>query len=184
MKATVIALALAAALISVGCGEGRAIFNVDVYSFIQGTGNDTVPYLVPAGISDTASNTPQEISLPPGFGSSAVDSVRFVGNVNLVNVTGAGTIGFRLYIDTTSGGTLNASALAINIPPTSVGPGADTVAVPISQDLTTTLKDVFSSSSIWIRIEAIGANPGATALTGNMVLTALQVRIVLQDKIF
>lgn len=166
------------------CGEGRAIFNVDVYSFIQGTGNDTVPYLVPPGISDTASNAPQEINLPPGFGSSVVDSVRFVGNVNLVNATGAGTIGFRLYIDTTSAGTSNPSALAINIPATGVGPGATTVAVPISQDLTTTLKDVFSSSSIWIRIEAIGSNPGATVLSGNMVLTALQVRIVLQDKIF
>lgn len=180
MKALLAALLLAVT----ACGEGRAIFNVDVYSFIQGTGNDTIPYLVPAGFSDTASNTPQEISLPPGFGSSLVDSVRFVGNVNLVNATGAGTIGFRFYIDTTSAGTMNASALAINIPSTNVGPGANTVAVPISQDLTTTLKDVFSSSSLWIRIEAIGANPGATDLTGNMVLTALQVRIVLQDKIF
>jgi len=69
MKATVIALALAAALISVGCGEGRAIFNVDVYSFIQGTGNDTVPYLVPAGISDTASNTPRRSACRRGSGA-------------------------------------------------------------------------------------------------------------------
>jgi len=61
----------AVALLAVvaACGQGKAIFNVDAYSFLQGTGKDTIPYNIPPGLSGTAS-TVQKISLPPGFGSS------------------------------------------------------------------------------------------------------------------
>src|SRR5947209_11925473 len=71
MNAKCFGVALLAAL-TVGCGEGRAIFNVDVHSFLFGTGRDTVPYLVPASTTlDTSSG--QHINLP-GAGSSIVDT--------------------------------------------------------------------------------------------------------------
>ena len=60
------------AILAVGCGEGRAIFNVDVYSFVKGTGQDTIPYFIPPG-GASASNTPKRVNLP-GAGSSIVDS--------------------------------------------------------------------------------------------------------------
>ena len=42
------ALATAALLVLVaGCGQGKAIFNVDVYSFMAGSGRDTIPYAIP-----------------------------------------------------------------------------------------------------------------------------------------
>jgi hypothetical protein len=182
MKATVTALALAAALISVGCGEGRAIFNVDVYSFIQGTGQDTIPYVIPPASSGTVSNTPQQINLPPGLGNSIVDSVHVTGAANLINTAGTGTIGLRLYIDSTSAGTLNPSALAIDIPPTGVS-GTTTTPLVITGDLSAALKTLFTASSLWVRLEVTGNNPGATPVTGNMVLTSLMARIVMQDKI-
>ena len=184
MKATASVLIVAAALLSAAaCGEGRAIFNVDVYSFIQGSGNDTIPYFIPPGTSDTLSNTAQEIKLPPGFGSSIVDSVRITGTANLINSAGAGRIGFRLYIDSTSAGTLNASALAVDIPPDTVF-GTNVTPIVITGDLSGALKTLFNASSLWVRLELIGNNTGAVAATGDMALTALQVRVVIQDKIF
>ena len=117
MKATASALVLGAALLSVGCGEGRAIFNVDVYSFLAGTGKDTVPYVFAPGVPDTLSSPAQKISLPPGFGSSVVDSVRITsGAANLINAGGTGTIGFQLYVAADSASTFSTAALAMNCP--------------------------------------------------------------------
>jgi hypothetical protein len=183
MKATVSALVAVAALLSTACGAGRAIFNVDVYSFLAGTGKDTVPYVIPPATSASASTT-QKINLPPGFGSSIVDSVRITsGGANLINTGGTGTIGLELYVAADSLGTLNASALALSIPPTPVtGPG--TFPVVIRGDLSPGLNSLFTKATIWLRIRAIGTNAGVTPVTGRMVLTGLQLRVVLQDKIF
>ncbi|MGH7606477.1 MAG: hypothetical protein ACREME_03975 [Gemmatimonadales bacterium] len=166
------------------CGEGRAIFNVDVYSFMAGTGNDTVPYIIPVGITDTVQSPPQKVSLPPGFGNSLVDSVRITnGGANLINTGGTGQIGFQLYIAADSLGALSASALAIDIPPTAVN-GVETVPVVITGDLSPALNSLFTESEIWLSIGAVGSNPGAVPVTGDMALTALQIRVVMQEQIF
>lgn len=178
--------ALLAGLVVVmaACGEGRAIFNVDVYSFIAGTGNDTVPYFIPVGITDTLQSPAQKISLPPGFGSSVVDSVRITsGGADLINTAGTGSIGFQLYVAATAAGVTSPSALAINIPPTGVN-GAQTVAVTITGDLSPALNDLFTRDSLFISIGAVGTNSGAVAVTGDLALTALQIRVVVLDKVF
>lgn len=176
MKACfVVLLALVAA-----CGEGRAIFNIDAFSFM-GAG-DTIPYAIPPASSGTASIT-RKITLPPGFGSSVVDSVRITnGGANLINSAGSGTIGFAFHFAADSAGTLAAPA-ALSIPATAVT-GAQTVAVAITGDLSPTVNSLFSSDHIWMRMAVTGNNPGATPVTGKGVLTALQIRVVLQDKIF
>jgi len=74
------ALAARAALLAlvVACGQGRAIFNVDVLSFMQPSGRDTIRYnLPPSPITLTADSfiPVQKISLPSGLGNSSVDSV-------------------------------------------------------------------------------------------------------------
>lgn len=183
MKATASALVVVAALLSAACGEGRAIFNVDVYSFLAGTGTDTVPYLIPLGITDTLQSPPQRVGLPPGFGSSVVDSVRITnGGANLINTAGTGTIGFQLYIAADSLGALSPSALAISIPATAVN-GSQTVPVVITGDLSPALQALFTEPEIWISIGVVGSNSGAVDVTGDMALTALQIRVVVQDKI-
>src|SRR6266436_9371588 len=131
--------ALAAALLVfvAACGQGKAIFNVDVYSFMAGSGKDTIPYVIPPSASASAS-TFQRILLPPGFGGSIVDSVRITtGNANLINSAGTGTIGLQFRFAADSAGTIAAPA-ALNIPATSVT-GAQTVPVAISGDLSSTI---------------------------------------------
>jgi hypothetical protein len=164
------------------CGEGKAIFNVDVYSFMAGTGKDTIPYVIPPSASASAS-TFQRVLLPPGFGSSIVDSVKITsGNANLINSGGTGTIGLVLRFAADSAGTISAPP-ALSIPATSVT-GAQTVPVAISGDLSPTINALFTRDTLWMRITATGTNPGVTPLTGKGALTALVVRVVLQDKIF
>jgi hypothetical protein len=183
MKRTAFALTLAAAVLSVACGEGRAIFNVDVYSFLAGSGNDTVPYAVPPA-SSVDSYTVQRILLPPGLGKSIVDSVRITsGAANLITSTGAGSIGLSLYVASDSAGTHVPAALALTLPATTI-PGPGTVPVPISGDLSPGLYALFTRDTLWIRIAATGTNPNAGPLLGQMALTALQLRVVMQDKIF
>jgi hypothetical protein len=164
------------------CGQGRAIFNVDVYSFMQGTGNDTIPYFIPP-VSSASASTVQKISLPPGFGSSIVDSVRITtGSANLVNTAGAGTIGFELFFALDSAGTFTAPA-ALSIPATAVN-GSQTVPVVISGDLTAAVDSLFRQETVYMRIAAVGINGGAVPVTGEGVMTAMVIRVVLQDKIF
>src|SRR3989441_11843184 len=98
-----LALAIAA------CGTGKAIFNVDAYSFMSGAGRDTIHYTIPPG-GGTAS-TAQKINLPPGVGKSIVDSVRVTqGYAYLFNTGGTGAIGFALFFAADSGSTYTTPA--------------------------------------------------------------------------
>ena len=180
MKAwPVILLALVAA-----CGEGRAIFNVDVHSFLAGTGSDTVPYVIPVGLTDTLQSPARQINLPPGLSNSIVDSVRITtGGADLVNTAGTGSIGFQLYIAADAAGALSPSALAINIPAAAVN-GAQTVSVAITGDLSPALNSLFTREAIFVSVGAVGTNGGAVPVTGQMVLTSLQVRVVIKEQIF
>jgi len=183
MKATASALLLAAVLLSGACGEGRLIFNVDVHSFLAGTGKDTVPYAVPPATSADTS-TVQMINLPPGLGNSIVDSVRITnGAANLITTSGAGSIGLELYVAADSAGTYLPGALALSLSPTNI-PGPGTVPVVITGDLSPGLNSLFTRDTLWIRLAAAGINPAATPLIGRMALTALQIRVVMQDKLF
>jgi hypothetical protein len=178
MKAflTVVFVVLVAA-----CGEGRAIFNVDVQSFMAGTGKDTIPYIIPPG-GGTAS-TFQRINLPPGFGSSGVDSVRIAnGSLNLINTAGTGQIGFQFFFAADSAATLSAPA-ALTIPVTTVT-GPQTVPVILTGDFSSTVHSLFTEEQLWIRIAATGSNSGGVAITGKGVLTALLIRVVLEDRLF
>ena len=169
--------------IALACGQGRAIFNVDVYSFIKGTGNDTIPYAIPPS-STGRDSTVQSINLPPGFGSSIVESVTIdTGAANLINSAGTGTIGFQLYVAADSGSTFLPTSLAVNVPETSVS-GTNTSVLNISGGLTPAVLAAFSGSKVWIGLVAKGTNPGVTPVTGKMALTALRLRIVVRDKIF
>ena len=178
------ALATAALLVLVaGCGQGKAIFNVDVYSFMAGTGRDTIPYAIPpAPALPPSAQTFQRVQLPPGFGSSVVDSVRItVGSANLINSGGTGTLGFSFFFATDSVGTLSAPS-ALDVPATTVS-GNATFPVAISGDLSSAIQSVFAKDTVWMRIVATGTNSGLTPVTGKGALTALVIRVVLQDKI-
>src|SRR5438034_3543430 len=182
MKAKWLGLALVSAAVAAGCGEGRAIFNVDVYSFLKGTGRDTVPYLVPPGLSGSGSSTPQKINLP-GAGSSIVDSVRALGTIDLINATGSGSLGLQVFLAADSAGTYNAAALAISVPAKNVSP-ASTTPDTIRGDLSAALNALFTKSQLWIRFGASASNAGLTPLQGKAALKSLLLTVIIKDKFF
>src|SRR5437879_13915932 len=94
----VAALAAAAA----GCGEGRAIFNIDVFSFLSNANADTLPYSGPLPpLQDTIPvQTVNSIGIG---GSSIVDTVRLTGSVEFVNDTGTGNVCIAVDVDKLNG---------------------------------------------------------------------------------
>src|SRR5881409_3692927 len=91
MKAKWIGSTLAAVALVAACGQGHAIFNVDVFSFMQGTGGDTLHYTVPGGVSLNADNTPTQVNMLGGLGNSTVDTVTITVGADFVNATGSGS---------------------------------------------------------------------------------------------
>ncbi len=180
MKATAPVLVLAAALLSAACGEGRAIFNVDVLSFLSAS-DSAKAYNVPGGIPQADSTVSRQFILPPGFGKSSVDSVSATAAASLENATGSGSVTFDVFFSKAQGslftGTpyLSASSGAVS--------GADTV--PLLPPTTVSLADtVFNTDSLWVGIRArLNTNIGPN-MTGHLRLTQIRVRVVLQDKLF
>lgn len=181
MRAKLFGALVVAAAAGVACGLGHAIFVVDVYSFIKGTGEDTIPYFVPPG-SVTASNTPKRVRLP-GAAASVVDSVTVFGTLDIRNQTGAGTIGLQLYLAADSAGSYQSSALALTVPPKAVS-GSATVKDTIIGRLAAGTDSLFRRDEVWFRLQASGTNGGATLMQGEAVLQSLQLTIVINDKIF
>jgi len=168
------------------CGVGNAIVNVDVFSFLQGSSSDSIPYVVPPGASNFAvSNAPRKINLIPGVGGSLVDTVSVSGSTNFVNQTGTGSIGFQLYVASDSAATYQPSAAVFAAPlAVNVTPGTTTPLVIPLTNLTATLDSLFSQSAIWVRLVAVVSNSGATLVQGVTVLTGLNLRVVVNVKTF
>ncbi len=167
--------ATAAGVLILGCGEGRAIFNVDVYSFLKDAGNDSVPYVAPSPFDTTP---PQPVNLLPiGLGSSVVESVTVSGSVDFVNQAGNGTVGLEFYIDTVPavyGGTP-----AFSVTPVAVTPG-NTSPAPFQGDLAALSRQLFLSQTVYVGMRAVASG----LAVGKARLSALRLRIVIQDKIF
>lgn len=176
MKATWIGLALAAAALAAACGEGHAIFNVDVFSFMQGSGTDTLHYTVLGGVSGNVDNTPTEVSLLGGLSNSTVDTVTLTVGADLVNATGSGTVSFQIFFAADSASTYSGTPFLS--PSGTLSPATIT---PITGSATFS-DSLFNQQTLWVGIRlATTANAGPP-LDGRMQLTALNVRIVLQDK--
>jgi hypothetical protein len=172
-----------------GCGEGRVIFGVDVFSFLEGSAKSTVSYpAVPPFTSNfTISNPAQKINLVPGLGESAIDTVKVTGSANVINQSGGpGTLSFQVYLASDSLGTYGATKDSLFRPaPTANVSGVDTVPVPLNIDnLSPSGNALFSKSEVWIRMAATVSNSGATFMAGKAVLTSLNIRVVVEDKIF
>jgi hypothetical protein len=180
------AVAIVMAGASAACGEGRLIFNVDVYSFLKGSAKDTVHYVAPPTPSFAVTNAAQKITLVPGLGSSAVDTVKVSGTVSVLNDSGGpGTLLFQVYLAADSAGTYTAGRDSLFSPaPTAVlAAGADTVPVPLNiSNLSPSGNALFTNSSVWIRLAATISNTGGTVMGGRAVLTGLNLRVVVQDK--
>ena len=170
-----------AALFAAACGEGKAIFNIDVFSFMQASDTDTIPYYapVPPGTPDTI--PVQEVQLLPiGMDQSIVDTVRVNATIDFVNQTGTGTVGFAIYIDSVPN--VYAGTPAFTVGPVNVS-GTNTSQGSLDVELVSSLLPLFSRATVFI-----GARVTATAsvppVQGVARVASLDLRIVLQERIF
>jgi hypothetical protein len=172
-----------------GCGGGHAIFNVDVYSFLKGTGKETVPYALPVPATVDTSSTPQLLRLV-GAGSSVVDSVVIAGVANLVNQNGNGNLAFKLYLAADSAGTRFPGALALSVPAKTVSgmiTVPDTISCPPRPSsclLLSSANSLFTRDSLWVRVAVTASNTGPGPFAGRMTLTSLLLTVVLNAKLF
>jgi hypothetical protein len=192
MKAWGLGVALGSAAVAVGCGEGRLIFNVDVHSFMAGSGSDTLrltpdPFPgFPPGTTFRDSIPPVGVDLPSAMSSSLVEDVRLTGNMDVTNPTNSGSLSYEVFFASSSDpAVLYAGAPALTVGPTSF-PATTTTSVPItSQNLAAVVGDAFQASALYVGIRAtISNDPSGTDLKTTLKLTALQAKIVFQDNIF
>jgi hypothetical protein len=179
MKATVLALAIVAGVLSSGCGKGNAILNIDVLSFLPGT-DSAKAYNVPGGIPQADSTISRQFSLPPGFGSSTVDSVSATIASVLQNTTGGGNVTLQVFFARTQ------AALFMGTPYVTATSGAVSGLQTVNMGSSRiSLSDtVFNAADVWVGIRArISTNAGPN-MTGQLRLTNLSLRVVLQDKVF
>jgi hypothetical protein len=187
----VAALAAPAALagLAAACAGGHAIFNVDVESFLKGTGKDMVPYTLPLPVTVDTTSPPQLLRLL-GAGSSVVDSVVIAGAANILNQSGSGTLAFKLYLAADSAGTRLPSALALSVPAKAVSgstPIPDAISCPprpASCLLFSSADSLFTRDSVWVRVAVTASNTGAGTFAGKLALTSLLLTVVLNAKLF
>src|SRR5256714_9196351 len=162
---------------AVGCGEGRAIFDIDVFSFLSNANADTLPYSGPLPpLQDTIPvQTVNSIGIG---GSSIVDTVRLTGSVDFVNDTGTGNVRFAVYFDTLKSRVyLGDSAFSVS---GAVTPNATTTS-PFDVDIIDpAMRKLFLASTVYVGIRASVTG----AVQGTAKLRALRARIVIKDKIF
>jgi len=180
MRRTWLAPVLVAAAVA-ACGEGKAIFNIDVFSFLNAQKVDTVRYFapLPPGTPDTI--PPQQVTLLPiGLGGSTVDSVHITATLNFVNQSGTGQVGFAVYVDSLPN--VYARPAAFVIPPVNVT-GTNTSQGALSAELVASLRPLFSRATLYVGTR-VTATATAPPVNGVARVTGLDLRIVLQDKVF
>lgn len=178
-RLAVLLFACSAALL-VECGQGRVIFNVDVYSFLSGVGKDSVPYLTSSLLPDTI--PVQQVNLlPTGLGSSVVESVTVTGSVTYDNQTGSGTVGLKLFIDTVPA--VYADTPAVVVTPVAVNPGPPPSTAPFQANVPAILNQRFLNTKVYVGMQALATATSGT-VSGWAKLTSLHLRVVVQDNLF
>jgi len=175
--------------VAAACGQGRVIFNVDVYSFLRGSVNDTVSYIAPPFTPNiSASNPSQKIGLVPGLGESLIDTVRVSGTASVQNQTGGpGTLRFQVYLASDSAGTYGPGrdSLFSPAPSAALTAGVNTQSLVFAApNLSPSGNALFANSSVWIRLAATISTSGGAIMQGKAVLTGLDLRVVVQDKLY
>lgn len=174
---------LAAAVLATACGEGHAIFNVDVYSFIQGTGGDTLSYVIPSGLPpDSVQDPARGVTMLKGIGNAVVDTVVLSGNALIENQTGTGTISFKVFFGLDSNTVYSTTPLLVSNG--TAGPGAVTDTLKFLATLTSAQDSIFTQGKAFVGIQVGVSNTSGTTIQGRFQLHALDLHIVTKEKIF
>ena len=173
------AFAAALLVLVAACGQGHAVFNVDVLSFLP-VSDSVQRYSVPGlGIS-AESTASRQFFLPPGVGKSTVDSVSASASASVIDTSGSGSVGFDIFFAKTQGALfIGTPYLTANSGP--LVPGDSVLMVPPTS---VSLADsVFQTDTVWVGVRArISTNVGPN-MAGRFRLNSLNLRIVVADKI-
>ena len=173
------ALPAALLILVAACGEGNAIFNVDVLSFLSAS--DSVKrFSVPVGIGQADSSAARRFFLPPGFGKTAADSVSASATASIIDTAGSGSVQFDVFFARTQGG------LFTGTPYLSANSGAMVAgdSVRLLPPTTVSLADtVFQKDTVWVGIRARINKNVTTTVAGRFRLNSLNVRIVVKGNI-
>jgi hypothetical protein len=184
-RITWLAVTAGAAALALGCGEGRAIFNVDVLSFLGGQGNDTVHYTIPGGTSGTVDNPPVKVTVLKGLGNSTVDTATLTVAANVENLSGSGKVKFQIFLNSDAATLYNTtpytedSALVSGVQTVALAPGP--VPLPV------VAYSIFEQQEQWyvgVRLIVTADPPLAPPMDGKLRLTTVRLRIVLQENVF
>lgn len=173
------ALATALLVLVAACGEGRVILNVDVLSFLSSSDSNTA-YNVPGGIPQADSTVAQRFTLPPGLGKSSVDSVTANFSSQLENATGGGRVTLQVFFSQSQGNLFAGTPYLTD----SSGHVTGVQTVPLGTNSVSLADSVFNTDSLWVGIRARISTDAGPNMTGQVRLTDLRLRIVLQDKVF
>ncbi|HLQ60046.1 MAG TPA: hypothetical protein VK113_11070 [Gemmatimonadales bacterium] len=174
--------ALAAALLVfvAACGQGRAIFNVDVLSFLSSS-DSLKRYSVPGGIPQADSAFARRFYLPPGFGKSAIDSVSATAAASVIDTSGSGSVRFDVFFAKTQAAVFAGTPYVTANSRALVAPDSVALLPPTTVSLADT---VFNTDTVWVGVRArISTNIGPN-MAGRFRLTTLRLRIVVADKLF
>jgi hypothetical protein len=127
------------------------------------------------------STVSQLFTLPPGFGKSSIDSVSVTAAASLENTAGAGSVRFDVFFAQAQGSLFTGTPYVT----ASSGPVSGVQTVALLPPTAVSLGDsVFSTDSLWVGIRArITTNVGPN-MVGQLRLTTIRLRIVVQDNIF
>ena len=160
------------------CGQGRAIFNVDVLSFL--TASDSVKgYNVLGGIGPIDSTISRSFILPPGFGSSSVDSVSATIASLLENQTGSGSVILSVFFAKQQGWLYTGTPYLSD----SSGTVTGVQTVPLGKNSVSLADTVFNTDSLWVGIRARVTTSAGPNFSGQLRFTDIRLRIVMQDNI-
>lgn len=177
MRAIRLGVLICAAALGAACGEGRAIFNVDVYSFLAG-GIDTVPYATPPIAGTYAVTTvPLELSLLSGLGDSQVDTVRIDAAADLINTQGTATVYYEIHFAADS------ASVYTGTPQFSTSGTVNGAATTTIGGFAVLTDSLFSEPTLWVGLRVRVDNPAAAIVAGELAVKTLTLRIVLDDRV-
>ncbi len=177
MKRTAIGGVLLAAVLWAGCGEGRLIFNIDVFSFIR-SNVDTVPYGAPPLTTLDTTTVPLEIT---ALGlSDSVLTVDLIAGADFINATGSGTVSLQIFFAADSDSVYVIPATPQFNMTAVVTPGTTTLA----RDSIPLVDQRFNRQTLWVGLRVRAQNTSGAIMQGRMALNELRARVVIQDNVF
>ena len=159
-----------------GCGEGRAILNIDVLSFFPAGVLDTA-YAVPGGASGSIDLDPIQVSTVE-LGGSTIDTVLVTVAARLANTQGSGTLAFEIYFSDVLGTLFDPANLVAA--DTAVVNGVETVSLAPPPFLADN-PSIFATDLLYVGVRLLGQASAGPTLAGRLQFQQLDARIVVKD---